>query len=267
MTSQPPRLRHTSVHEWRLTSPTIVVQKCDEVVHHLPIKKHEHLKSDPVNPNIVGHPRDPFNLPPKQRAASFRNWPLLRALLQDNSNNEPTPTHLLHDAVVHGAPVDVLRLIVQKLDPNDNWAETVDGASQNPLHSAILCHAFATPKDQHEAILFLVQAFPDACLHFNINGALPIHLASFHGGMPKIVKLLCDTCVFHFWHLFFFSWTQNVVQNANIYSSYSISIFFFFFFFFQKSGYDVSSRLGWPLGSSFSMCAGKCSVRVGAGGC
>ena len=169
----------TSVHHWRLSDPKILIDpKTTKPAHHQDPPIHQHLKPEQRDPNMIGHPRDVWHLPPKQCAASFRNWKKLLVLLNDPNDTTPTPSSLLHDACIHGAPPIVLTTIISKLDQDSHWAESLDGAKNNPLHSAILCHQWTDSTDQESCVRLLLKTFPDACLHRNINGSLPIHLAA-----------------------------------------------------------------------------------------
>jgi len=201
----------TSVHEWRFSNPKVIIDHDSaSSAHHINKKPHVDLKAATVrNPDIFRHPRDVWHLPPKQCACAFRNWPLLLELLHDVSNTEPN-NQLLHDAVLHGADPTVLQAIIDKLDKDSHWAESLDGAMQTPLHSAILCHQWSGETDQEEVVRLLLRTFPDACLHPNINGQLPLHLAASNkcytidghvgethgkqtGRMPAIIHMLCET--------------------------------------------------------------------------
>jgi ankyrin repeat protein len=146
------------------------------------------------NTQIIGHPRDVWHLPPKMRAIAFRNWPLLLKLLHaPNQGDHKVPSHLVHDAVLHGAPLHVLKAIILKLDPTSHFAESCDPADQTALHSAVLCTEWHDFEDQHAAIELLLDIFPEACMHRNINGHIPLHLAVASSINPIIVQMLSVT--------------------------------------------------------------------------
>jgi hypothetical protein len=186
--ARPLHKKHTKTKRSRITiTPS---QFAPNTLKTLLMNQEKKLSTNTSKEEIIGHPRDPWHLEPKQKAISFRNWKLLHLLLEKET---AIPTHILHDAILHGAPLKTLKDLVIKLDKTSQWGESLDGASNNPLHSAILCHQWQKKSDQEDTIIMLLNTFPAACLHKNVNGQLPLHLAADRGNMPRMCKLMCET--------------------------------------------------------------------------